>query len=149
MKKQLITIAGIVLFIIILIVFNFILNSENKQDIGKNDNQVNNEEEKKVEILKCTSSNFEDEVLKSEKTVLIDFYADWCGPCRMLAPTVKEIASEIEDVKVVKVNIDKEEDLAIKYDIMSIPTLVAIKEGEEINRLVGLVDKAEILEMLK
>lgn len=88
--------------------------------------------------------NFESEVLKSEKTVLIDFYADWCGPCQMLSPIVQEFANENHDIKVVKINVDEEQELAIKYDVMSIPTLVVIKNGKEINRIVGLVDKKEL-----
>lgn len=102
-----------------------------------------------MEILKVTSSNFEGEVLKSEKTVLIDFYADWCGPCKMISPIVEAVAKENKDIKVVKVNVDDAQDLAIKYEVMSIPTLVVIKNGQEINRLIGLADKTEILNMIK
>lgn len=102
-----------------------------------------------MEILKLTSSNFDEEVLKSEKTVLVDFYADWCGPCKMISPVVEAVAKENEDIKVVKVNVDDAQDLAIKYDVMSIPTLVVIKNGEEAKRVVGLVDKNEILNMIK
>lgn len=98
-----------------------------------------------MEILKVTSENFEEEVLKRKQTVLIDFYADWCGPCKMLSPVVDQIAEENENVKVVKINVDNAQDLAMKYQVMSIPTLVVIKEGKEINRSVGLRDKSEIL----
>jgi len=102
-----------------------------------------------MEILKVTSSNFDKEVLKSEKPVVIDFYADWCGPCKMLSPVVEAVAKENEDIKVVKVNVDDAQDLAIKYEVMSIPTLVVIKNGKETNRTVGLVDKTEILNIVK
>jgi len=102
-----------------------------------------------MEVLKVTSKNFEEEVLQSEKTVLVDFYADWCGPCRMLAPIMQEIASENNDIKVVKVNIDESQDLAEKYDVMSIPTTVVIKNGQEIDRTVGYVGKETILNMVK
>lgn len=102
-----------------------------------------------MEILKVTSENFEEEVLKSKQTVLIDFYADWCGPCKMLSPVVDQIAEENENVKVVKINVDNAQDLAMKYQVMSIPTLVVIKEGKEINRSVGLRDKSEIINMIK
>ena len=102
-----------------------------------------------MEILKVTSSNFEGEVLKSEKTVLIDFYADWCGPCKMISPIIEAVAKEKKDIKVVKVNVDDAQELAIQYDVMSIPTLVVIKNGEETKRVVGLVDKTEILNMVK
>lgn len=102
-----------------------------------------------MEILKVTSENFEEEVLKSKQTVLIDFYADWCGPCKMLSPVVDQIAEENENIKVVKINVDNAQDLAMKYQVMSIPTLVVIKEGKEINRSVGLRDKSEIINMIK
>ena len=102
-----------------------------------------------MEILKVTSSNFESEVLNSSKTVLIDFYADWCGPCKRLAPIVEEIAKENENVKVVKIIVDDAQDLAVKYQVMSIPTLVVIKDGKEVNRVVGLTDKSEILNIIK
>ena len=111
--------------------------------------QSNKKEENSMGILKVTSSNFESEVLKSEKPVVVDFYADWCGPCKMLSPIVETVAKENEDIKVVKVNVDDAQDLAIKYNIMSIPTLVAFKNGEEVNRTVGLVDKTQIINMLK
>lgn len=102
-----------------------------------------------MDILKVTSENFEEEVLKSEKVVLVDFYADWCGPCKMLSPVMEEIAQENEDIKVVKINIDNQRDLALDYDVMSIPTVVAIKNGQEIDRLVGVADKSEILNLIK
>lgn len=102
-----------------------------------------------MEILKVTNSNFENEVLSSEKIVLVDFYADWCGPCKMLSPIIEEIAKENEDIKVVKINVDNEQELAIQYGVMSIPTVVAIKQGEEINRKIGLVDKKELLNMVR
>ena len=102
-----------------------------------------------MDILKVNSQNFEEEVLKSEKPVLVDFYADWCGPCKMLSPIVDQVAEENEDIKVVKVNVDDAQDLAMKYQVMSIPTLVVIKEGKEINRSVGLIDKNQVVNMIK
>ena len=102
-----------------------------------------------MEIIKANSQNFEEEVIKSEKIVLVDFYADWCGPCKMLSPIIDEVAEENDDIKVVKVNVDDSQDLAMKYQVMSIPTLVVIKNGSEINRLVGLIDKAQILNLIK
>ena len=102
-----------------------------------------------MEILKVNSSNFENEVLKCEKTVLIDFFAEWCGPCKMVAPIVEQIASENNDIKVVKVNVDDAQDLAFEFGVMSIPTLVVIKNGKEVNRMVGFGDKSEILGILK
>lgn len=102
-----------------------------------------------MEILKINEDNFEKEVLESEKTVLIDFFADWCGPCKMLSPIIEQFAKENEKVKVVKINVDELPDLAVKYGVRSIPTLVVIKNGEEVNRSVGLIDKSEILELVK
>ena len=100
-------------------------------------------------IVKVSSENFENEVLKSEKTVLIDFYADWCGPCKMLSSIVEQFANENENVKVVKIDVDAEQELAIQYGVMSIPTLVVIKNGQESNRVVGLVSKNQIEELVK
>ena len=102
-----------------------------------------------MQVITVTEKNFEDEVLKSEKTVLIDFYADWCGPCKILSPIVDEVAEENEKIKVVKINIDQEENLAVEYQILSIPTLVVIKNGKEVKRRVGVVDKEEILDLVK
>ena len=100
-------------------------------------------------IINVTRKNFQTEVLNSEKTVLIDFYADWCGPCKMLSPVVEQFASENEEIKVVKINVDDVQDLAIEYGVMSIPTLVVIKNGQEVNRSVGLVSKDDILNLVK
>ena len=102
-----------------------------------------------MEIIKVNGQNFEEEVIKSEKPVLIDFYADWCGPCKMLSPIIDEVAEENTDIKVVKVNVDDAQDLAMKYQVMSIPTLVVIKNGEEVNRSVGLIDKSQVLNLIK
>ena len=99
-------------------------------------------------VINITSDNFEQEVLKSEKTVLLDFWAEWCGPCRMVAPIVDEIAEENPDILVGKVNVDNEVALAVKFGIMSIPTLVVIRNGETENRVVGLRSKEQLLEML-
>ena len=102
-----------------------------------------------MEIINVNGQNFEEEVIKSEKPVLIDFYADWCGPCKMLSPIIDEIAEENSEIKVVKVNVDDSQDLAMKYQVMSIPTLVVIKNGEEVNRSVGLIDKSQVANLIK
>lgn len=102
-----------------------------------------------MSVLKITSENYGEEVLNSKEKVLIDFYADWCGPCKMMAPVVEEIANELEGkLKVGKVNVDENQDLAIKYGIMSIPTLVVIENGETVRTLVGFRSKQELLEIL-
>ncbi len=102
-----------------------------------------------MEILKVNNENFEKEVLQSDKKVLVDFYADWCGPCKMLSPIIDEVAKEYESSKFVKLNIDEEQYLAIKYNVMSIPTLVIFNNGQEIKRSVGLISKNEVLDLLK
>lgn len=103
-----------------------------------------------MNVLKITGDNFQEEVLKSNKPVLIDFYADWCGPCRMMSPIIDQIAEEMPDeIKVGKVNVDENQELAMEYGIMSIPTIVIMENGEVKNTLVGVRDKNEIKEMLK
>ena len=101
-----------------------------------------------MNVLNVTSENYESEVLKSEKTVLIDFYADWCGPCKM-SPVIDEIAEEMkETVKVGKINVDENQDLAMEYGVMSIPTIVVLKNGEVQKTFVGVTDKEEIKQAL-
>ncbi len=101
-----------------------------------------------MEPVAITDENFDDEVLKSDKPVLADFWAEWCGPCKMLSPVVDEIASERDDIKVVKVNVDDNQELAMKFKTMSIPTLIVFKNGEEVNRSVGVIPKSQILDLI-
>ena len=142
MKNKILIIITIVFFIVGMIILSIYLNSRDKTEIS-------NEEESGMEVMNVTSTNFQDEVLNSDKTVLIDFYADWCGPCKAYSPIVESVAAENEDIKVVKVNVDDAQDLAIQYQVMSIPTTVVIKEGKEVNRAVGMVSKSDLLEMVK
>ncbi len=99
--------------------------------------------------LNITAFNFESEVLRSDKPVLVDFFANWCGPCKMLAPVIDEIAGEITDVKICKVNTDEADTLAFKYKIRSIPTLILFKGGAPAATSVGVKQKSEILEFVK
>ena len=98
--------------------------------------------------LKINQENFEQEILQSQQTVLVDFWAPWCGPCRELVPIVDALAEELTDVKVAKVNIDEEMALAKKYNIFSIPTLLVFKNGQPVQKSLGLKSREEILEML-
>ena len=103
-----------------------------------------------MSVLKINSENYKEEVLQSNKPVLIDFYADWCGPCRMMSPIIDEISEELGDkVKVGKVNVDENQDLAMEYAVMSIPTIVILKNGKVEKTFVGVRDKSEIKDALK
>ncbi len=99
-------------------------------------------------IVKANKDNFDAEVLACEQTVLVDFYADWCGPCRMVAPILEEIAAEHPEYKIVKVNVDDEQALAIRFGIMTIPSLFVFKGGQIATQSVGAKTKAQILAML-
>lgn len=100
-------------------------------------------------ITTITKDNFENEIVKADKPVLVDFWASWCGPCRMLSPTIDEIAEEHPEIKVCKINIDDEAELAIRHGVMSVPTLMIFKNGEIAQTVVGVRPKDEILDLLK
>lgn len=101
-----------------------------------------------MSVIHINKSNFQNEVLNSEKPVLLDFWAPWCGPCRMVSPVVDEIASERGDIKVGKVNVDEQPELAAQFGVMSIPTLVVMKNGKIVNQVTGARPKAQIFAML-
>lgn len=103
-----------------------------------------------MEVMKITSKNFEEEVVKSSVPVLVDFWASWCGPCKMMSPVVDEVAKELEGkAKVGKVNVDEEQELASAFSVMSIPTLVVIENGKVKSQSVGVKSKEEIIKMMK
>ncbi len=109
---------------------------------------IKKKEDAEMSVYVINNENFENEVLKSERRVLVDFYADWCGPCRMVAPVLREIAEEYPEYKICKVNVDDEPELAEAFQIMNIPALVVIENGKIIDRAVGAKPKAQLLELL-
>ena len=99
-------------------------------------------------VVELTSENFEGEILNSDKPVLVDFWASWCGPCKMLSPLVDQISEETDAVKVCKVNVDEEEELAVKFEVSSIPTLLLFTDGKVEKQSVGFIPKEKILEFI-
>ena len=166
MKKKVMWFIIFALLLIVLVVASIYINRKSQEYIQNSqaenmlniDNSTSTAEEntinKNVEVtnmsvIKVTDQNFEQEVLNSDMPVLVDFYADWCGPCKMLSPIVEEVAQENSNIKVVKINVDESQEIAVKYQVMSIPTLVGIKNGNEVTRSVGVVSKSQILNMFK
>ncbi|MBR3146319.1 MAG: thioredoxin [Bacilli bacterium] len=101
-----------------------------------------------MKVLEINEDNFNEEVINSKTKVLVDFNAEWCGPCKMLAPVLDKLAEENENIKVVSVNVDNNSDLAKQYNVFSIPCLVVIKDGQEINRSVGLISRTELDDLI-
>lgn len=102
-----------------------------------------------MEVIKLTKENFENEVKKSDKPILVDFYADWCGPCQMQGPIVEKLAKENDSFKVGKVNVDEQQELAMEYGVMSIPTLMVVKNGEITYKETGVLQENSILDLMK
>ena len=152
MNSKVFIILLIVFFVGLLIGMNLFMNEQTIKLVNTNEKDNYNVSENTIsdgnEILHISSSNFENEVLNSDKPVLIDFYADWCEPCKIMSPIVEMIAEENENIKVVKINVDNETDIASKYNAYSIPTFVVIKDGQETNRTVGITKKADLLKLI-
>lgn len=102
----------------------------------------------KMSVITVTKENFQKEIMESERPVLLDFWASWCGPCRMVSPIIDEIAEESTDIKVGKINVDEQPELAAQFGVMSIPTLIVMKDGKIVDKAVGAKPKAQILAML-
>ena len=101
-----------------------------------------------MEVIELTGENFEAEVLRADRLVIVDFWASWCTPCRMLAPILEEIAAEHPDIKVCKINVDEAQDIAEKYGVMSLPILIFFENGEAVDESIGLVSKEQIVSLL-
>ena len=150
-KKKLII--EIILFIVLLIgitaIYSYFVNNNMEQSIPKNtvDNDESKESTKIIEIE--NTEQFELEVIKDSGVVFIDFYATWCMPCKTMNPIIEEISKEQEDIKFVKIDIDKNEDLAIRYNVMSIPTMKIMRNGEVIKTFVGITNKESIVKELQ
>lgn len=144
-KKKLII--EIIIFILALLAitfgYNYLINQlteEEGKDISKNINDEN------IEIMEIKNTEeFEKEVINSNQTVFIDFYATWCKPCKIMTPIIEEIAKEYKEIKFVKMDIDKNEELAIKYNVMSIPTMLIMKNGEVTKTFIGVINKESIV----
>lgn len=168
MKEKIKLFILIIVFVALLFLVNSLLDE--KQDLSNNvqndtlqtgnitseiiDEYIPEESNDDSEVqekvyVEVTETNFEEEVLKSDKKVLVDFYADWCNPCKILSPILEEVARENPDIKLVKIDVDTNENLAYDYRAFSIPTLVVIENGKEVNRAVGAIPKEDVLELLK
>ena len=101
------------------------------------------------DINDVTDGNFQAEVLENDKAVLVDFWAPWCGPCRVIAPSLEEIASERDDLRIVKLNVDDNQATASRYDVMSIPTLILFKNGEPAHKIIGAMPKSRLVQELE
>ena len=150
MKNKILILICVLLFITAMFVTKMYL--DNARDIRVSEENINNTENNNIQeskILKVESDTFEEEVLNTTQTVVIDFYATWCGPCKMYTPIVEEFASENQDIKVVKIDIDESQDIAFEYNVMSIPTTIIIKDGKEVDRAVGVIGKDVLSQMIK
>ena len=153
MKNKILIITIIILFIGLLIGIKLMVEKNEKSYLNneKNEENITNSSEEKYEakVIEIKENEFEEKVLKSDKKVVVDFYATWCAPCRKFSPIVEEVAKEKEDIVFYKINIDNATNISDKYNVISIPTLLVIENGKEINRSVGLISKDKIIEMIE
>ena len=142
MKEKLLFLFLTIILVLIIIFAVFIMNNVNNKE--KIDEKYIETENTEIIVIEANNENFEKEVLNEERIVLVDFYATWCKPCKMLSPILEEVAKENSDIKLVKVNVDKNEELCSKYNIQAMPTIIVFKQGKIINSSVGLVSKEDI-----
>ena len=140
MNNKVLTIGLIVVFIALLIGVAILMN---------NTSETSSSGIKSKAAIEVDSSNFVEEALKTDKKVLIDFYATWCGPCKKLSPILEEVAGEHDEIKLIKIDVDKNELLASKFEVEAMPTLVVLEKGEELRRSVGLISKNKVVELIK
>ena len=143
MKKLIGTVILLIVFIVLIIVSVIIVN---KQGLRENEEGSANGKNH-VYALEVFEDNFEDEI-DTDKVVLVDFYATWCGPCKKLSPILEEVATEHDEIKLIKVDVDQNPNLSQQFSITAMPTLVVIKNGEEVDRSVGLVSKQKVINMV-
>ena len=138
----------------VIIGISYFLNKETEKRFGSSNTVINQDEEVVTDnveskVIAVTNETFENEVLDSNQKVVIDFYADWCGPCKVFSPIFEKVSQELEDVKFVRVNVDEEPELANKYMAYSIPYIVVIENGEVVNSHTGLVDEEALKQLIK
>lgn len=158
MNKKIFTIILLVVFIAMIVLISIFLkietngseeniNQESSNEIQKS--EIKNTNTTELTIVSVTSQNFDTEVLNSKKTVLVDFYATWCEPCKTMSTIITDVIKDNTNVKVAKINVDTQVSLAEEYGVISIPTLLVMKNGKEVRRSVGVISKAELQKMLK
>ena len=149
MKDKIKVICWIVIFISILVIVSILVGRFSTNNSSSNNAGTEQTYGTGNIAIEVDSSNFESEVINSDKKVLIDFYATWCGPCKTLSPVLEDVARENEDIKLVKIDVDQNNELAYEYGITAMPTLVVIENGQEINRSVGAISKDMVLDLLE
>ena len=147
-NKRNLIIEGII-FIVVIVLITIGSNYYAYHKYGNDLNKSGKEETENMGVTSLTSTNFSKEVLENDGKVLVDFYADWCGPCKMMSPVIDEIADEEQSVKVCKLNVDNAQDIASEYDVMSIPTIMIFENGEVKQKFIGVTSKDEIINALK
>lgn len=154
MKEKVEVIVLFLILILCIIGISYFLNKETEKRFGSSNTVINQDEEVVTDnveskVIAVTNETFENEVLDSNRKVVIDFYADWCGPCKVFSPIFEKVSQELEDVKFVRVNVDEEPELANKYMAYSIPYIVVIENGEVVNSHTGLVDEEALKQLIK